>query len=57
VLYTAAHAQAEVADAIPQLGDLERWTAFFLGGGYRPSLAFDIYLSTVTLASPEPETF
>jgi len=35
---TAAH--AEVADSIPQLGDLERWTAFSLGGGRHPSQAF-----------------
>jgi len=40
VLLGAPHAHAEVANAIPQLGDLERWTAFSLGGGEHPSQAF-----------------
>jgi hypothetical protein len=40
ILLGAPHAHAEVADAIPQLGDLERFTAFSLGGGVHPSQAF-----------------
>jgi hypothetical protein len=33
ILLGVAHANAEVADAVPQLRDLERWTAFSVGGG------------------------
>jgi hypothetical protein len=40
ILLGVPYAHAEVADAIPQLGDLERWTAFSLGGGRHPSQAF-----------------
>jgi Putative Ice-binding-like adhesive domain len=40
ILLGVPYAHAEVADAIPQLGDLERWTVFSLGGGQRPSQAF-----------------
>jgi hypothetical protein len=40
ILLGVGHANAEVADAIPELGDLERWTAFSLGRGYHPSQAF-----------------
>ena len=35
-----AQAHAGVANAIPQLGDLERWTVFSLGGGAHRSQAF-----------------
>src|SRR5260370_17578118 len=40
ILLGVAHAHAAVADAIPQLRDLERWTAFSLGRGDHPSVAF-----------------
>ena len=40
ILLGHGRADADVADVIPQLGDLERWTAFSLGSGNRPSLAF-----------------
>ena len=40
ILLGVFHADAEVSDAIPQLGDLERWTVFSLGGGNRPSKAY-----------------
>jgi hypothetical protein len=40
LLLGVTHAHAEVADAVPQLSDLEGWTVFSLGRGYRPNLAF-----------------
>jgi hypothetical protein len=40
ILLGVWRANAEVADAVPQLGDLERWTAFSLGRGYHPSVAY-----------------
>src|SRR5437868_13879418 len=40
ILLGVAHANAEVADVIPELGDLERWTVFSLGGGKHVSQAF-----------------
>ena len=39
ILLGVDHAHAEVADVIPELGGLERWTAFSLGGSYYPSHA------------------
>jgi hypothetical protein len=39
-LLGVAQAHAGVANAIPQLGDLERWTVFSLGGGAHRSQAF-----------------
>src|SRR5438309_5846899 len=35
ILLGAAHVDADVSQAIPEIGDLERWTAFSLGGGNR----------------------
>lgn len=40
ILLGVGHANADVADVIPELGDLERWTAFSLGGGARPNQVF-----------------
>jgi Ice-binding-like len=40
ILLGVFRAHAEVSDAIPQLGDLEHWTAFSLGDGNRPSQAY-----------------
>ncbi|PYK42245.1 MAG: hypothetical protein DME46_11730 [Verrucomicrobia bacterium] len=39
ILLGLGRANADVADVVPQLGDLERWTTFSLGSGNRPSLA------------------
>src|SRR5207245_6814846 len=39
-LLGATHADADVAQAIPEMGDLERWAAFSLGDGHRFSWAF-----------------
>jgi hypothetical protein len=57
ILLELSHANAEVADAVPQLGDFERWTALPLGGGIARVRLLDIYLSTGTLASLELEIF
>jgi hypothetical protein len=40
VLFGAIHVNADVAQAIPEIGDLERWTAFSLGDGNNFSRAF-----------------
>jgi hypothetical protein len=40
ILFGAAHVQADVSQAIPEIGDLERWTAFSLGDGNNFSRAF-----------------
>src|SRR5207248_7676642 len=40
LLLTAAAQAADVAQANPEMGDLERWTAFSLGGGDRFSWGF-----------------
>src|SRR5437762_13117558 len=40
VLLGGVHAKADVSDVIPEIGDLERWTAFSLGDGSNFSRAF-----------------
>jgi hypothetical protein len=40
LLLGVTHVHAEVADVILELGGLERWTVFSLGGGNHPSQAF-----------------
>jgi len=40
ILLGAAHAKADVAQVIPEIGDLERWTVFSLGDGNNFSRAF-----------------
>src|SRR5438874_5794309 len=40
VLLGAAHTKADVSGVIPEIGDLERWTAFSLGDGNNFSRAF-----------------
>src|SRR5256714_15022103 len=40
ILLGAAHAKADVSGVIPEIGDLERWTAFSLGNGNNFSRAF-----------------
>jgi hypothetical protein len=39
-LLGASHGRADVAEAIPEIGDLERWAAFSLGAGHNFSRAF-----------------
>jgi len=39
-LLGGGHAKADVSDVIPEIGDLERWTVFSLGGGHNFSRAF-----------------
>src|SRR5205085_7859646 len=40
ILLGAAHTKADVSGVIPEIGDLERWTAFSLGDGNNFSRAF-----------------
>ena len=40
-LLSVAHAKADVAQVIPEIGDLERWAAFSLGAGNNFSRALD----------------
>ena len=40
VLFAYARANADVAQAIPEIGDLQRWTSFSLGRGNRFSSLF-----------------
>ena len=40
ILLGGVQAKADVSQAIPEIGDLERWTAFSLGAGNRFSQAF-----------------
>jgi hypothetical protein len=40
IFFGGAHVNADVSQAIPEIGDLERWTAFSLGGGNNFSRAF-----------------
>jgi Ice-binding-like len=39
-LLSVSYAKADVAQAIPEIGDLERWAAFSLGAGHNFSRAF-----------------
>jgi hypothetical protein len=41
VFFGASRANADVAQAVPEIGDLERWAAFSLGAGHDFSRAFD----------------
>src|SRR6476620_8442472 len=40
ILFGAAHVNGDVSQAILEIGDLERWTAFSLGDGNNFSRAF-----------------
>jgi hypothetical protein len=41
LLLSVSHAKADVAQAIPEIGDLERWAAFLLGSGSNFSRALN----------------